>query len=755
MAREHNFLLGQGERLATKVSVGRKVSDKNPPYDFATARKRIGGRLADVAAKIADLPEDACPRGEAVAVVTLHPRYLAKSDFPTRLFTQIGVRAVGSRSRDIVPERWGIKKPPEHAVTEDIFVAGARTAFERWASEIRRWRPSQGAAEDLTHIEDLTVVDPAQKLKAIAFASLDDEDLLLEIVLHNSNSDDVVLSFIRYAKDHGCEALADRRHDVRGLTFMPVRAPPEQLDALARFAFLRIARGMPTLRPMTPAIGRSAAGVGFAVNVPAVDVLDDELRAVIFDGGIPMAARSALKPWVNCIDPPGIGKALPDLEEHGLAVTSAFLFGPLKHGEAPKQPLCAVDHVRVIDENTGAGGTDLLYYDALDRITAHLDRHPGRYALGNISVGPKLPVDDTDVTLWTAELDRRFAHGRFVATVATGNDGHLDPKAGLNRVQPPSDGVNVLSVGAAYSTSPTWQRADYSCLGPGRSPGLVKPDGVAFGGCANEPFGVLSTQTGALRGCNDAGTSYASPFALRSAASALVQVGNGLRPLAVRALLIHRAESDPNQARRDIGWGRFESDALRLITSDDNEALIVFQGELPVGEHLRAPVPMPDKPLTGDVQISATLVISPEVDPEHPGAYTRSGLVVTFRPHDEKFPKPKDGSVPKHAKPRPFFSPSLLYSESEAALREDGLKWEPCLRNEVTFRASSLKKPTFDIYYHHRESAVSASDPQPIPYAFIVGLRAAKVPDLYNQVLRAHARILQPLQPRVRLQIGT
>src|SRR5690606_40132543 len=122
----------------------------------------------------------------------------------------------------------------------------------------------------------------------------------------------------------------------------------------------------------------------------------------------------------------------------------------------------------------------------------------------------------------------------------------------------------------------------------------------------------------------------------------------------------------------EVGWGRFESDPLRLITCDDDEALVVFQGELPVGEHLRAPIPMPQAPLTGEVTVSATLVIAPEVDPEHPSAYTRRGLAVAVRPHSGKHGKRSDGTKGQHAKTRPFFSGSLLYGQPETVLREDG-----------------------------------------------------------------------------------
>jgi hypothetical protein len=88
--------------------------------------------------------------------------------------------------------------------------------------------------------------------------------------------------------------------------------------------------------------------------------------------------------------------------------------------------------------------------------------------------------------VWTSTLEEILAAGETLCTIAVGNDGHLP--AQLNRIQPPADLVNGLSVGAATSLSEDWERCSYSCIGPGRSPGFVKPDGVAFGGNEDEPF---------------------------------------------------------------------------------------------------------------------------------------------------------------------------------------------------------------------------------------------------------------------------
>lgn len=674
----------------------------------------------------------------------MHPRYVAKSDFPSTLLNSVGLRSVGSRSRTIRPENWGIARHPDSAVTEDIFVAGQRQAFDEWSVQIHQWSARTPLAAELVHIEDFTAFDPSSKLKTIPEPG---RAVMSEVVLHNSGNR-VIEQFIEFARHHSADPLLPKRRDVQGLTFIPVRVDSARIETLVQFAFVRVARGMPTLRPYQPGLMRVTPD--FSVQLPSESAADPQSTAVIFDCGIPVSARAPLSPWVKLTDPPGIGPAVPAYEQHGLAVTTAFLFGPLASGVNPPRPVCAVEHVRIVDK-VDATGIDLEYVDALDRMVKHLRANPGKYGFVNISLGPNLPVEDDEVTAWTATLDDLFAKEDSVVTVAVGNDGHRDASSGLNRVQPPADGVNVLAVGATDCRTATWKRAPYSCVGPGRSPGIVKPDGVVFGGSDQELFGVLLPN---LRGGGTQGTSFASPLALRSAASIRAQLGNALGALAIRALLIHRADA-ASYDRKEIGWGRFEVDPSRLITCDDNEATVVFQGELPIGKHLRAKVPMPSAKIKGRVTVSGTLVIAPEVDPEHPSTYTRSGLEVSFRPHSAKHSVDKDGRRSRHAKTASFFSAANMYGAAEYEVREEGHKWEPCLRNERPFFPSSLQEPCFDIYYHQRLGGTKPVNSRPIRYALIVTLRAPKVIDLYNQVLRAHAKVLVPIKPRIRIQVAT
>ncbi len=558
MARKDNFLLGNGQKLTIRVEVPSGGGPKNPPYSFTEARKRFTQGANAVANAVRALPQAACPGGEAVLCVTMHPRYVSKSDFPTPLFNALGLRPIGSKTTNVKPDKWGIKDAPTGAVpTDEIFVAGAREQILRLESTVNSFVADTTTADDLSHIETIAFQSPEAKLKNITKA-----ESWLEVVLHNHSNVNVLSAFSRYATELGARVDVNRGRKVGGLTFVPVSATGAVSRQIARFSFLRVARSMPTLRPMRPPLLRAARQKAV---LPTDDAISSDFRVLIFDGGIPPSTVPSLSRWVRLVLPSGIGPSVPDLELHGLAVTSAFLFGPIDNLKELKRPVCGVDHVRVLD-TAMLTSTDPYYFDVLDRIVQYFDAEGHKYNLINLSMGPNMPCDDSDVTLWTSSLDERLASGQWVVTVAAGNDGEADSSLSLDRVQPPGDGVNVLTVGASDTMKHPWKRAPYSCPGPGRSPGFVKPDGLAFGGSKAEPFRVLSPVL-EVEGLE--GTSFASPFALRSAASVKAQIGDSLDSLAIRALMIHTTQ------KNDIGLAQGGWEDLSMTRSDSSPAKIM------------------------------------------------------------------------------------------------------------------------------------------------------------------------------------
>ncbi len=736
MVRENNFLLGHGERLTKEIKLQPGGDLKSPPYDFVESKERVGKMLSGTVQAFNNLPQEACPNNQVVAKLTLHPRYISKSDFPNQLLKSVHLTTVGSRPQMVRPEKWGIKKHGDEALSEELFVIGSRDAFQSWGSSVSSWEENYEGAKQLLQVEKIEAFRAIDKLRSLPDVS---GEAMFEVVLHNAGAAEWVLEeFETYARYIGTEPIMARKRNVRGLSFVPVKADPKDADKLAQFSFVRVARGMPEIRPI-PSIIRSTSS--FTIQLPKGNATaPDDVRVAIFDGGLP--DNSNVSQWVSYHQPMGIGPPNGQSCDHGLAVTGTVLFGPINNSGHVQQAMCNVDHFRVLDENTG---TDLEYLDVLDNILSALDNG---YEFVNLSIGPDMAIDDDDVTLWTASLDQRFAGGKVIATVAVGNDGTLDSASGLDRIQPPSDGVNMLSVGSCDCTVKSWDRAEYSCVGPGRCPGLIKPDGVAFGGSIKEPFKVLG-QNGNVY--DAMGTSFAAPLALRSAVSVKAQLGNRLSQLAIRALMIHRADS-ANNARIEVGWGRFETDPNLLITCDDTEALVIYEEELPIDQELRVPVPMVEN-MTGMVTLTATLLIAPEVDPEYPGAYTRSGLDVIFRPHSERYNVDENGKASKHPTSQPFFSDSRMFGSSELVLRQKACKWEPCRKHSQRFYSESLFEPCFDIKYHQRQGGRATNDVRPIKYAFVVSIKAPKIPNLYDRIVRNYANVLIPLQPRLRVPI--
>lgn len=748
MARENNFLIGEGEKLTSPVQVPTGGSPKNMPYDLPTTQKRLSENLASANRYFRSLPPETCPRDQSVAIITMHPRFVSKSDFPTALLSSVGLKPLGSRQKTIAPDLWGISRHPEAAQTEQIFVAAKRDVFYRMSDLLSTWNATTPAAQSLLTIESISAFAAESKMKSIPD---NQQVVLLEVLIHNANDPEVITAFVNYISKLKATALVQRRRDLEGLTFIPVRVSRDAVLDIAKYSFVRICRGMPALRPVHPTVTRGSSV--FSVRLPQEAPIDPETKAVMFDGGIPRTILPFLSQWVSLIEPLGIGPAVPDWEAHGLAVTGAFLFGPLSQQATPSPPVCRLDHVRVLDQKD-ASSSDLEYVNVIDRITEHLDAHRNQYRLVNLSIGPDIPVDDDDISYWTLALDQRFALGHSVVTVAAGNTGERDSASGLNRIQPPADAINVLSVGAtdcADSSSRLWNRAPYSAVGPGRAPGLVKPDGLAFGGCAAQPFYVLNHASDAIPVW---GTSFSSPLSLRSAAAIAVQLGNRIQPLTVRALMIHQAE-DEGQGRLEVGWGRFALDPEQLVTCPDNSPTIIYQGQLPIGTHLRANIPLPVENIDGFVTITATILISPQTSPGFTGTYTESGFMAFFRPHSKKFTHYPDGKTSLYPRTAPFFSEGGMYGVGEYELREGGLKWEPCVRRSRRFRGTSLNRPCFDIYYHHREDGLPAKQVRPIQYALLVTIHAPRLPDLYDRIIRAYAGILVPIKPRIRVRITT
>jgi Subtilase family len=734
-----NFLIGRGELLTHEIKGPRRGMDKAEVYTLQQAKERLMPQFAETSNRLDSLPDIACPGDLGVARLALNPSFIARSFFPTAMLRSVGFESVGSRAVKITPNAWSKKGTPRESATTEIFVVGRRQAFRQlkdWAAQLG---DGTNEAKDLSHIERFSSFEPNDRIVSLN----ENKDRFFEVGIHllPGDMDQLVQrSFAKYAAAVSVTIHAGLAFSAGNLWFIPVEGKPDNIKRLAEFSFVRVIRPMPKLRGMRPM--QRSAGVTVACNLPMEQPLSAEPKVAILDGGLP--EQHSIKPWLNNYRLLDEGAADdPEGLEHGLGVTSAFLFGPIVPNSTAARPYSYVDHLRVLDREI-ASEDPLELYRTLGLVEEVLLSR--QYQFINLSLGPDLPIDDADVHAWTSVIDDLLSDGDTLMTVAVGNNGEMDRLAGNARVQVPADCVNALSVGAASNVDAMWSRAAYSAIGPGRSPGVVKPDLMAFGGDAGSSkyFHVLGEGAKPTL-VPQLGTSFAAPYLLRNAVGIRAVLGADMTPLAIKALLVHAA-NPLSHDKIEVGWGKVPEDLMEIITCPAGVARVVYQGELKPGKYLRATLPLPTAGLQGKIRLKATFCYSSPTDPQDAISYTRAGLEVVFRPSDKRI---KEGKA--NADTKGFFDMKKYATEAER--RSDMGKWETVLHGSKSMLGSSLDNPVFDIHYNAREAGGPTTGAEKIRYALIISVEAPKHADLYNEILRSYAKTLVPIQPKVTLPV--
>lgn len=716
-------LIGFGEKYRSDITIrhGFDVDARTFAYTPGEAASRLTTGFRATANDISTLPAAACPGDMAVAMITLHPESVAKSYFPGQLLRSLELDTIGSRVRRISPGAWSStasKRRREAATaaqgtdTIELYVAGPRKALLKWSSGIDPSALSDVAQTDLRIIEGIR---PLRAVENRLQLPRDGTLLKLEVALHECDGVNVLDAFSRYLTSIGGRTDRDLRVGGGGLDFLPVWIPRERTKALEQFVFLRSTkpesqlRGLPTEEAL-----RSVADDSVPYTVPSTPPSSRQPRAAILDGGLPPThgLPGVTSHPVTGVNPPG-----PSLHRHGLAVTGAFLWGPLD--EPASAPYAGVDHYQVIDDRDAISG-DFQLLKVLKRITTIITAHD--HELINLSLGPCDVVSDFDVHPWTSTLDALTADGKRLITAAVGNDG----TSGVNRVQVPSDGVNLIGVGASNRRHANWRRADYSCVGPGRRPGFMKPDLVAFGGSEDDLFQVLRLHGSQFKRQGSRGTSYASPLTLRAIAGVRSLYGAQIKTLTLRALVVHGANPGPH-APADVGHGLI-ANVSEMATCGPATARVIYQGTLTAKKTDRLALPVPEG-LTGKIRITATLCYACTTRSSDPWNYTTAGLDVTFRPDATKMEG--EQNLPKT---KSFFSRPDAYA-SEHELRTVHHRWETTRHNTVSMLASSLHGPMFDVHYVPRHGAHDTRSAPKIPYALVVTVEARRHADIYDKVL--------------------
>ena len=217
-----NYLLGKAERLMKSIPHKGNTGPKWIPYGFAKGKTRVVDKLVAFVEELNKIPSEDCPRGEAVSAVTLHPSYLAKTYFPTALLAANGLRSIGSRQRQMIPDAPSPRAAGKKEIGLELFVAGKRESFRQLRSWTERITENARGADDIAKIEDIRVPDAMLKIRVAPYNT---KPRIWEAVLHASASpsdEPIVSSFAKLVRKYGGRADVKRRTYVGGLCFMPV-----------------------------------------------------------------------------------------------------------------------------------------------------------------------------------------------------------------------------------------------------------------------------------------------------------------------------------------------------------------------------------------------------------------------------------------------------------------------------------------------------------------------------------------------------
>ena len=624
------LILGNGEQYIQNVEKPSAGRSPEPPRNYDEARERMKAGVAAALADFAALPAEKKLPDEAVFCLRLHPDAMAKSYDPVAIFSEVPeLRNVGSRHYQAPADSVAQTKRVEKLRREDkvevkgrlVFVQGPPDGFERLLRHLDRpvARLKQQFREEIQRVERFDTLAATEQV--LGFAA-DWKEGRAELVLHPTSYPAAELEgFLQqlFEVARVDAARARVRQYPGGPTFVSCRLTRRSLTALTGVNPLRAAHPL-SFRDLTDL--RSAPSA--AAPKPSTSTTRSTIKIGMFDGGIDPTVP-LLKGHVE----EDVALAIPTMPvargvAHGTAVAGALLYGPLNGFKAadrvPTPPVFVVS-IRALPTSDPK---DVDLYEAIDVIERAV---PARKDIKvfNLSFGPRGPIDDDPVSRFTYVLDDLAYRHKVTFYVAVGNDGNV---AGEDRIQAPSDLVHGVGVGAYTMNGNTHAHAPYSCKGPGRECGKIKPDLTAFGGCENTPIHLASTAP--AQKWLAWGTSFAAPVAARLGGQAC-ETFERSSALLGRALLIHTAKHPVGPPDPLLGHGCVLPGIDDILYCDDQTVTVVFQGDILPTRIVKLPIPWPAKnDVAGKVQVTWTVAALPPISPNHPGDYTACWLEETF-----------------------------------------------------------------------------------------------------------------------------
>ena len=632
MPTDYYPILGKAEALNREAPYGGSYNPVNEIRTLEEACDRLLPQLDSTIDECHSIDASKRLRSGTFFAVDLDFKYLAKSYFPHTFFENVGWELAGS-IRITQNTRDGIQLDYPKQTRRLFFKATTENIVKTRSILQHRDFSNKTMQDGPKRIDRISIVPSTNKLLNIDQV----EDDLLEVIVHPLREEDwqefLDKLYRIIARDNYPNKLFKwvMGGQVNMPRFVPVQAAKSLHRLLADLNPVRAIRPMPGVSYPRMSTGRQLA----AAPPPTPDPMrSGPLPSVgVFDGGVDTTIPH-LGRWVIPVDltttPPH-----PETLQHGTAVCGALLYG-MHPDKGCDEPSFTVKSFRVFPEpfDTGFPGLGLYKLVKLieDAVRAPENANIKTYVL---SFGPDKPIDDEEVDLFTATLDRLAFENDILFVVAVGNTGELSVP--YNRIQPPADTVNGLGVGAYIYKNDQPIRAPYSSTGPGRSGNAVKPDIHMFGGGSGQPFCVF--EAGGMGKCTESmGTSFSAPLACSFTGNLLYRVDDQstITPQTAKALMIHRAFNDGWDPQ--LGWGPLSCSVDELMLCTQSNVTLLYNGNLPLRRRTLLQVPFfQDIANSGKVRLSWTLVYATDVSPSMPDEYTLGGADVSFRPNCDVF----------------------------------------------------------------------------------------------------------------------
>lgn len=745
------LILGSGEKYLEPVK--KKITARLPPSprSFAEAAQRATRALASTLEQFDKLPDAKKIDDTIFMCMRLHPETSPGFEPNSVLERVDGLRAVGSRR--FRPTKAASKSFDQGSRL--VFVRAMPSAVARFMDELATEADSFSMQfqNQLGWVEHFDLLDANERIMGFR----DDwQQGRVELVFHPDDSSGSIQIFVK-------KLMAQVGIDLNRCTIKAYSDGPVFVSAFVDSTSLAGLVDVNPLRAARPLEMRSLSLSGGPAIVDAPQAAQSKTASTIkvgmFDGGVdekhPLLQGHVAEDHVNGIgttpDPHGVS--------HGNAVAGVLLYGPLndltKTDRLP-DPSVFVSSIRIIPTSNPL---DPNFYESIDVIEKAV---PARRDISvfNLSFGPRGAMEDDDICRFSYALDKLATQYAVSFYIATGNDASTP---GWERIQPPSDSVNCIAVGAYSDASGMATRAAYSCMGPGRSGAIIKPDLVAFGGCGSKQIHLIDSTTGKRR--LDQGTSFATPQAARVGAL-LKDSFDSASCLLTHALTIHHARHPSVAPCQEMGYGVVTTDLADILLCRDGCVLVAYQETIKPGSIVKLPIPAPSMTATtGRIKFKWTIAALSPIDSRFADSPVQNCLVDTFYPHSARFKfTPPPGSIEKavtfdviadparEARLLGFGWKKAGWPETQSvngpvqmtagAMKLD-LTWNTIVHRSCGKQPRSLQDPFLTLKAKGRRGAVD-----PFPFAAVVAIEAhGYVGDLYTAV-RQQFPALQPIRLR-------